>query len=96
MSDAKWEVTEGPERVNPQGQDSALFSYTVRKGKEVRTVVVAISETLMASNRDVLATPLDLIVTTEGRAAVEDTIRYDRDPPKRITVSTAGVFEDFG
>jgi hypothetical protein len=93
MTTEKWEITAGPEEVEPSDTDAALFRWTVENGDETRSVIVAISGTLMATASEAMTTPIDVIVATKGRAAVLDTISKGR-VPRRITVSSSGIFED--
>jgi hypothetical protein len=72
--------------------NAELFRWRVGRGDEQRSIIVAISGTLMAVERDTLSTPIDVIVATRGEAAVRDALSRDRTP-ERITVNTTGVWE---
>ena len=86
-----WTITNGPTEVPAGDADERLFRYDVARGGENAAVTVAISGSLMASGPDGLAAPLGAIVSTYGRAAVEDELQRGR-APERITVSTQGMW----
>jgi hypothetical protein len=66
-----WETSDGPEEISPAGQDARLDRHRVKKGDEVRTMIVAISGTLMASGPQGLELWLAHNVATAGRPAVK-------------------------
>ncbi len=86
------EITDGPIEV-ASAQDSRVFAFRVQRGDTGKAVFVAISGTLMASAVASLAHPMGSIVATQGRAAVEESLAHGHDS-KRITVSSAGVWEE--
>jgi hypothetical protein len=86
------EITAGPVEI-ASAQDSRVFVFRVQRGDSDKAVFVAVSGTLMASDAASLAHPLGSIVATQGRAAVEESLARGHDS-KRITVSSAGVWEE--
>ena len=95
MPEKEWTIIAGPTEVSPGDLDSTLFRFEVERDEERRTVTVAISNTLMASEATTLTSPIDYIVSTRGEAAVRDAIARDRIP-KRITVNSSGMWDHYG
>jgi hypothetical protein len=91
MAEREWEIIEGPTEISPSDVDVTLFRFRVKREDEERTIIVAIANTLMASVRETLTTPLDYIVATKGRAAVEDALSRGTTP-ERITVNSSGTW----
>jgi hypothetical protein len=86
----EWNVTDGPEEIAPSDQDSHLFRFRVKRGDDERTIIVAVSGSLMASQPSDPA--LGAVVATHGEAAVLDALARGRTP-ERVTVSTNGIWE---
>ncbi len=95
MTASEWKLIDGPTEVSPGDQDSTLFRFEVERDDDRRTVIVAISNTVMASAAESLASPIGHIKQTHGEAALRDAMARDRIP-KRITVNSAGMWDDYG
>ena len=83
-----WNIIEGPIEVAPIA-DHRRFLCVIEKGEKRQEVYAEISGTAAACNPRTLPSPVDEMVVTEGRAAVE---RYlaDDDPPGVIQIHTLG------
>jgi hypothetical protein len=66
------------------------WACDIERGDEKRTVKVEVAATLDASNSDLLGTAREAMCT-QGRSAVR-TVLNDDNPPKRLIVTTSGVF----
>ena len=91
MSDQE-QILDGPVEL-ASDRDARLFQYRVTRGNGERNVFVSISGTLMACASETLAIPLNAIMATKGRSAVEDSLRSGRNAAQ-ITVNAMGAWED--
>lgn len=88
----EWKIVDGP-TVIPPDADVHLFEWAVSDGAVERTVLVAISGTLMATDPARLDPAVAQLVATRGRPEVLLALEAGITP-RRITINTNGVWRD--
>jgi hypothetical protein len=83
-----WEVTDSREIAPPGGADATVWSWTLKKGDQTRTVEVFVSGTAMSSST--VPAVVEDARETRGGSAVADVLEWEQ-PPTRIRFNTDSV-----
>jgi hypothetical protein len=86
----RWTIEESHGEVSAHGRDAVSYRWEIRRGDETRDVQVYISRTAMASSNEHLPQEVAQAKETEGRSVVASLLGVD-DPPREISVTTAGI-----
>lgn len=76
--------------VVPTSRDATALQWQIERGDETRSIHIYISRTAMASADDGLPREVEQAKATNGRVVVLSLLALD-DPPKEVSVTTAGV-----
>jgi len=88
-----FEITAGSVEAQPEARDSRVFLWRYRRGEIEQDVYVVISATAMASATEALPFPIDAIVATRGRSAVEDSLKRGHNPTRIAVDSSGSIWE---
>ena len=88
-----FEITAGSVEAQPEARDSRVFLWRYRRGEIEQDVYVVISATAMASATEALRFPIDAIVASRGRSAVEDSLRRGHSPTRIAADSSGSIWE---
>jgi len=86
----RWTIDENHGKVSAGNRDAESFLWKIRRGDETRDVQVYISRPAMASSNEHLLQEVAQAKETEGRSVVAALLGVD-DPPREVSVTTAGV-----
>jgi len=86
----RWEVVAEHGEVSAGQRDGFTFLWGLQRGEETRRITVFFSGTAMSVDDEDLPAAVVDAKTTRGRSALRAVVGLD-DPPREITVTTAGI-----
>jgi hypothetical protein len=86
----RWTIAGNLGQVSAGNRDSVSYLWEIRRGDQTERVQIFISRTAMASSNEHLPQEVAQAKETEGRSIVVTFLGVD-DPPRRVSVTTAGV-----
>ncbi len=86
----RWTIFENHGKVRSGDRDADAFLWEIRRGDETRDVQIYISRTAMASSNEGLPWEVAQAKLTDGQSVVATLLGVD-DPPREVSVTTAGI-----
>jgi hypothetical protein len=86
----RWTIEENLGRVSAGNRDAVSDLWEIRRGEQIGKVQIFISRTAMASDNEHLPREVVQAKLTEGRSVVTTLLGLN-DPPRQVSVTTAGV-----